>query len=136
LLDLATIKLFIFIDRSFTNNKDITSQLGFLITLANKITSKGPNNNNKFIITRNIIYFSLTKYKRVTHSILTSKVYSIVASIDIAYAISTTLKIVTNHIGLPLILTILYTDSYLLYKYLIKLGTIKEKRLIINIIAL
>ncbi|KAF0329443.1 aurora kinase 2 splicing, partial [Colletotrichum asianum] len=34
------------------------------------------------------------------------------------------------------ILTIIYIDSYLLYKYLIKLNTIKEKRLIINIIVI
>ncbi len=31
---------------------------------------------------------------------------------------------------------IIYTDFYLLYKCLVKLGTIKEKRLIIDIIAL
>ncbi|KAF0315982.1 hypothetical protein GQ607_016805, partial [Colletotrichum asianum] len=34
------------------------------------------------------------------------------------------------------ILTIIYIDSYLLYKYLIKLNTIKEKYLIINIIVI
>ena len=32
--------------------------------------------------------------------------------------------------------TIIYTDSYLLYECLVKLGTIKEKRLMIDIIAL
>ena len=35
---------------------------------------------------------------------------------------------------LPLI--VVYTDSYSLYKCLVKLGTIKEKRLMIDIIAL
>jgi len=32
--------------------------------------------------------------------------------------------------------TIIYTDSYLLYECLVKLGTIKEKRLMIDIITL
>ncbi|KAF0315321.1 hypothetical protein GQ607_017465 [Colletotrichum asianum] len=39
-------------------------------------------------------------------------------------------------IAITLILTIIYINSYLLYKYLIKLSTIKEKRLIINIIVI
>ncbi|KDN62827.1 putative conserved hypothetical protein [Colletotrichum sublineola] len=123
-------------DGSFANNKDITSQLGFLITLANKITSRCPDNSNEFTITRNIVHFSSTKCKRVTRSILASEVYSMVAGADMAYAISTTLKMVTDRMGLPPIPTILCTDSYSLYECLVKLGTTKEKRLMIDIMAL
>ena len=36
LLDLATAKLFIFIDSLFTNNKDYSSQIGYKVFLANK----------------------------------------------------------------------------------------------------
>ncbi|KAF0322279.1 aurora kinase 2 splicing, partial [Colletotrichum asianum] len=73
----------------------------------------------------NIVYYSLTKSKYIIRSILTSKVYTIIISINIIYIIAITL-----------ILTIIYIDSYLLYKYFIKLNTIKEKHLIINIIVI
>ena len=53
-----------------------------------------------------------------------------------AFAINLTLKLITKQFRLPNILSIIYTDSYLLYKYLIKLRTTKKKRLIIDIIIL
>jgi hypothetical protein len=53
-----------------------------------------------------------------------------------AIAIGTTLKIITDRLKYPIIPIIIYTNLYSLYKYLVKLSTIKEKRLIINIIAL
>jgi hypothetical protein len=58
-----------------------------------------------------------------------------VTGIDIAYAIGSTLKLITTQLELPDIITIVYTDLYSLYKYLVKLGTTKEKRLMIDIIA-
>jgi hypothetical protein len=53
-----------------------------------------------------------------------------------AITIGTTLKIITDRLKLPIIPIIVYTDLYSLYKYLVKLSTIKEKRLIIDIMAL
>jgi len=53
-----------------------------------------------------------------------------------AIAIGTTLKIIIDRLKLPIIPTIVCTDSYSLYKCLVKLGTTKEKRLIIDIMAL
>jgi hypothetical protein len=82
------------------------------------------------------MHYSNTKSKRVTKSILVLKVYKIVRGINIAITINTTIKIVTNQLRLLLTPIIVCTDSYLLYKCLIKLGTIKEKRLIIDIIAI
>jgi hypothetical protein len=82
------------------------------------------------------VYFSSTKSKRVTRSVLASEVYGIVAGVDIAYALILTLRIITAYLGLPIMPTIVCTDSYSLYECLIKLGTTKEKRLIIDIIAL
>ena len=53
-----------------------------------------------------------------------------------AIAIGTTLKIIIDRLELSIIPIIIYTNLYSLYKYLVKLGTIKEKCLIINIIVL
>ncbi|KAK1991809.1 hypothetical protein LX36DRAFT_734253, partial [Colletotrichum falcatum] len=49
-----------------------------------------------FTVNGNIVYFSSTKCKRVTRSILTSKIYAIVVGANITYVISTTLAIITN----------------------------------------
>jgi hypothetical protein len=59
-----------------------------------------------------------------------------VSGVNIAIAIRTTLKIIIDRLELPIIPIIVYTNLYSLYKYLVKLNTIKEKRLIINIIVL
>ena len=67
---------------------------------------------------------------------LASEIYRITVGVDIVYTLSTTLKIVTDQLNLLTIPTIMCTDLYSLYKYLVKLRTTKEKRLIINIIVL
>ncbi|KAF1967177.1 hypothetical protein BU23DRAFT_584014 [Bimuria novae-zelandiae CBS 107.79] len=93
------------------------SQLGFILMLVNKST----NVNNTFTICGNIIHYSLTKCKRVTRSVLASKIYGM---------------IIIERLGLPVVPLVICTDSYSLYKCLVKLRTTKEKRLIINIITL
>ncbi len=59
-----------------------------------------------------------------------------VGKVDMAVAIRITLKMITDQLKLPVIPIIIYTDLYSLYKCLVKLNTIKEKHLIIDIIAL
>jgi len=59
-----------------------------------------------------------------------------VGGVNMVITIGTTLKIIIDRLKLPIIPIIVYTDLYSLCKCLVKLGTIKEKRLIINIIAL
>ncbi|KDN61365.1 putative conserved hypothetical protein [Colletotrichum sublineola] len=115
-LDLASAKLFVFVDGSFANNHDFTSQLGVVIVLANE--------------------FSSTKSKRVTRSVLASELYGMVAGADMAYAISTTIAVITNKLDFPTIPTVACTDSYSLYECLVTLGTTQEKWLMIDIMAL
>ena len=130
-LDLLTAKLFVFVDGSFANNKDFSFQIGHEIILANETTQ-----NEEFRLVGNLIYWSLTKSKYVTRSVLVSEIYSMIGSVDMAIEISTTVKMITDQLGLLKIPTIVCTDSYSLYKYPIKLRTTKEKHLMINIMAL
>src|SRR5438034_445876 len=59
-----------------------------------------------------------------------------VGDIDMAIAIGTTLQMITDQLTLPTIPIIVCTDSYSLYECLVKLGTTKEKRLMIDIMSL
>jgi hypothetical protein len=72
----------------------------------------------------------------VTRSVLALEIYSIVAGVNIAIVINRTIGMIAKQLQLLHTLIIVCIDSYLLYECLVKLGTIKEKRLIINIIAL
>jgi hypothetical protein len=132
-LDLPTAKIFVFVDGSFANNRDLTSQLGFAIVLANETAV---NDRNEFTINGNLIHFSSTKSKRVTRSVLASEIYGMVTGVDMAYALASTIQMITSHLSLPPIPTIVCTDSYSLYECLVKLGATKEKRLMIDIMAL
>jgi hypothetical protein len=72
------------------------------------------------------------KYKRVTRSILASKLYSITHSFNIGGLVKFIIdKVLEIEVSL-----IIYIDSKSLYEYLVKLGTTREKRLIINVIYL
>jgi len=50
-INLPTVKLFIFVNGLFINNKDFSSQLGYKIIIANEFTRE-----NDFIIYSNFIY--------------------------------------------------------------------------------
>ncbi|PVH76121.1 hypothetical protein DL98DRAFT_426257, partial [Cadophora sp. DSE1049] len=60
----------------------------------------------------------------------------IVARVDILISLVTTTNIVIDKLSFLRLLTVVYTDSLSLYECIIKLSTIKEKCLIIDIIAI
>ncbi|KAK1913055.1 hypothetical protein P3342_004991 [Pyrenophora teres f. teres] len=130
-VNLREAKLIVFVDGSFANNKDLSSQLSFVLVLVNESIDA-----DTFTIQGNVIHYSSTKCKRVTRSVLASEIYSIVNGFDIGIAITTTLRIVTERLRIPEIPLVVCTDSYSLYKCLVKLRTTKEKRLMIDIMAL
>jgi hypothetical protein len=130
--DLDIAKLFVFVDGSFANNEDLSSQLGYIIVIG----TEEETNNGETLVKGNIITYSSTKSKRVTRSALASELYSMVQGADIGYAIASTLNLIMKQLGIPDIPMILLTDSYSLYECLVKLGTTKEKRLMIDIMAL
>ena len=131
-LDLNRAKLYIFTDGSFANNKDLTSQLGYLIVLGQETG----RTREKFEIQGNIVHWSSTKCKRITRSVLASELYGMISGVDSGIALSTTLRRIVRSLGTPEIPMVLCTDSRSLYECLVKLGTTHEKRLMIDIMSL
>ncbi|KAM4061953.1 hypothetical protein HRG_013465 [Hirsutella rhossiliensis] len=130
-IGLEAAKVFVFTDGSFANNKDLSSQIGFVIIIATETKS-----DESFTIHGNLIHWSSTKCKRVTRSVLASEIYGLASGFDLAYVITETINQITNRLGLPQIPLVVCTDSYSLYECLVKLGTTTEKRLMIDIMAL
>ena len=90
-LNLKYAKLFIFVNNFFANNKDFSSQIGYLIILANKIEGI-----DEFVIKGNFIHYSSTKSKRVTKNVLAFKIYGMVKGVNMAIAINIIIKIITG----------------------------------------
>jgi hypothetical protein len=59
-----------------------------------------------------------------------------VKGVNMAIAINTIIRIINKQLGFPQTPIVVCTDLYSLYKYLVKLGTTEEKRLMIDIMAL
>jgi len=173
-------RLFVFVDGSFANNKDFSSQIGYVIILANETsmnetsanktsanktsdktsvnetsanktsdntsvnetsanetsTNETPTGTDEFAIKGNLTNYSSTKSKRVTRSVLAPEIYGMVGGVDMAIAINTTIKMITDQLGFSHPAITVCMDSYSLYECLVKLGTTKEKRLMIDIMAL
>jgi hypothetical protein len=130
-LKMTDLKLFAFVDASFANNKDMSSQMVYVIILGNDVA-----NNTSFTICGNIIHWSSPKCKRITRSILASEIYAMAHGVGIAITITSTLNVIMDRLSLPHIPIVICTDSFSLHECLVKLGTTKEKRLMIDIMAL
>ena len=79
-LDINTLRLLVFTDALFVNNKDLFLQIGYILVLAD-IMNKA-----------NIIYWSSIKYKRITRSVLVSKLYVMAHRFNISTAIKSTVE--------------------------------------------
>jgi hypothetical protein len=133
-LNLHNLKLYIFTDGSLANNRDMSSQIGFVIVLGTETKVEGQE--PAFKLVGNILHWSSTKCKRVTRSSLASEVYGMVAGFDVGITIASTLRMITSKLSLPEIPLVICTDSLSLYECLVKLGTTAEKRLMIDVMAL
>jgi len=67
---------------------------------------------------------------------LASEILAMSDGVDKAYVIISTLSQIMKQLSFPSIPIVVCTDSYSLYKCLVKLGSTKEKRLMIDIMAL
>ena len=123
-LDIESLQLLVFTDASFANNKDLSSQIGYLIVLSDGQKA-------------NILHWSSIKCKRVTRSVLASELYAMAHGYDISVAIKSTLDLILQHhrSGRPIPL-VLCTDSKSLYDCIVRLGTTQEKRLMIDVMGL
>jgi hypothetical protein len=119
-LEKESLRLLVFTDASFANNKDLSSQIGYVLVLADDAGRA------------NILHWSSTKCKRVTRSVLASELYGMVHGFDMGASVKSTVDKALR-IELPLVVC---TDSKSLYECLVKLGTTQEKRLMIDVMCL
>jgi hypothetical protein len=120
-------KIYVFVDGSFTNNKDLSSQIKYIVILGIKTKE-----NTEFTLSNDIIYINFTKYKRITPLILASELYIIIVGIDILISLAIIIDMIINKLGFPWLPIIVCTDSLCI----VKLGTTKERHLIINIMVI
>jgi len=132
-LDLKKTALYVFVDGSFANNKDLSSQIGFIIVFGNE---RALDQENTFQLRGNILHWGSTKCKRVTRSVLASEIYGMAGGFDAAYVLKTTITSILQRLDLPPCKMVVCTDSLSLYQCLVQLGTTTEKRLMIDIMAL
>lgn len=116
-LEKASFRLVVYTDAAFANNKDLKSQLGYLILLTGKYNRC------------NILQYSSYKSRRVARSVLGSEVYAFEDEFDFAFSLNHDLEKVTGlHIPIQML-----TDSKSLFDIIPKSSTTKEKRLLIDI---
>lgn len=116
-IDLDSLSVAVFIDASFANNSDLTSQLGFLTVMM----------DNKANV--NVLHYGSVKSKRITRSALAAELYAMVFGFDQSYVLH---KSITEFLGRRIALRI-YTDSLSLFESLTTLNTTSEKRLLIDL---
>lgn len=119
-LDDASLRLMVFADASFATNADLSSQLGFVICLADKFNKA------------NVLHYTSVKSKRVTRSVLAAELFAAVAAFDY----SSTLRGTINEVFGRIIPLVLFTDSKSLYDCLVGINSTTEKRLLIDLCML
>jgi len=79
-LDINTLRLLAFTNALFANNKDLLLQIEYILVLEDALYRA------------NIIHWLLIKCKRVTRSVLASKLYTIAHGFNIGAVIKLTIK--------------------------------------------
>ncbi len=118
-LNQSSLRLVIFTDSFFANNRDSSSQIDYVICLTDSTHA-------------NVLHWSSVKCKRVTRSVLATELFAMIHSFDV----DSVLKVIlTKMIDISISL-ILIIDSKFLYDCLIRLEITVEKRLMMNVMIL
>ena len=112
-------KLIVFTDAVFANNSDYISQIDFVICLT--------DGSNK----ANFIHWSSIKCKKVTRSVLAAELFVMTQGFDVA----SILKSIIEEIFQIFLSMFICTDSKSLYDCLVRLGSIIEKRFMVDIMC-
>jgi Reverse transcriptase (RNA-dependent DNA polymerase) len=118
-LDLDTLKLVAYTDSSFSNNEDLSSQLGYIIFLSDSTGACQP------------LYYSSHKSKRVTRSVLGGEVMAFADGVDMAVMLKHDIERMLDR-TIPIQV---FTDSLSLFDVITRSTTTVEKRLMIDIAA-
>ena len=119
-LDRDSLRVVIFIDFFFVNNRDLSSQIDYVICLID------------FINIVNILHWSSIKCKKMTKSVFVFELYVMTHEFDLKIVLKATLTRVLQFD----IFMLICIDSKSLYECLVKLGITHEKRLMIDIMSL
>jgi hypothetical protein len=120
-LNQSFFQLVIFSDSLFANNRDLFSQIDYVICLADAIHA-------------NILHWFFIKCKQITRSVLTIELFAMIHDFDVDSMLKITLiKMLSLKISISLILVF---DSKFLYDCLVRLEITVEKRLMMNVMTL
>ena len=115
-LDPSTLRIVAFADSSYANNNDQTSQLGYLVMLADETDAC------------NLVHCTSLKYRRVVRSVLAGELHAFVDAFDYAYLLKRDLELVLS-MDVPVQIL---TDSRSLFDTLTTSSYTPEKRLMID----
>lgn len=111
------IRVIVFADANFASNETLTSQLGFVICLAD-----GKSNAN-------IGHYSSFKSKRVSRSVLAAEVFALVHAFDSVSSIREYISLMFDRI----ILLSVYNNSKSLFDAIVGIHPTTEKQLLIDL---
>lgn len=118
-LDRSTLRLRVYADSAFANNKDQSSQMGYVVLLCDGTGQA------------HVLSYVSRKCKRVVRSIMAGEVYAFSTAFDEAYVIRYDLEQLYGcHVPL-----VMFTDSKQLFDVVTKASHSSEKRLMIDIAA-